>query len=196
MKHANIRLSCVLLASVTLTGCYVQVEDSNVSLTHQLCAAGVDCLPGGGTDLVLGDLIPPFNVDLGDSGILNNSETTEGPIKFKTELMLNQMVVTTPTTGASFDQVAVAYLQAVLNGDTGCVTPSNCVTIAGYDASTDGPADQIVVFKSSGVNLLDVTDGSHTLSLMVKANGRTPAPATWTASAEFGLSLKSRASYP
>jgi hypothetical protein len=200
MKNANIRLTCALLASAALTGCYAQIEDGTVSLTHQLCTAGSgNCLPGSGVPLALANLVPPFDIDLGDSGVLNHSETTQGPVKFKTVLALNRVVLTTDTIGASFDQVSLVNLVAVLNGDSSCANPSNCPVIARYDVSSDGPAAQTLVLESDGLNLLDVTNGSRTLSLLVKATGfapNPPVPGTWNASAEFVLSLKSRASYP
>jgi hypothetical protein len=193
-----------VLASTLLAGCYAQVQDSSVSLTQtEICGGSSQCI-GGGINLgVLSTLIPPVPINLGDSGILTESQSKQGPVTFNGNLTLNQIVLTMDPTsvaaGANFSKIQTVQAYAALNGDT-CSNPSgnsNCRSIASFDSPTGPPAPgtTLVLTGDPSVNLLDVTNGGHQLSVVVNAKGNAPA-GTWNASLELDMGISARASFP
>jgi hypothetical protein len=195
----NAKLTALLL--IPLFGCYAQLEVPDVVMTHTLCSAG-DCVPGGGLPLSLIQVsgANTFTVDFGDQPLLQPSNSI-GPTTVKTSLILNQGAFDMKTAGGSFNNVTSVQLLAVhpgvaLAGDP-CATASNCTAVAAYTQSTDGAADQHLVLKGNNSDLIALIDqGTHQLTLEIKASGQAPAPANWNADVSMDLSLTSRANLP
>lgn len=190
-----------LILLLPLLGCYAQLEVPGVDMTHTLCPAA-DCVPGGGLPLSVIQVsgLNTFTVDFGDQPLLQSSNSL-GPTTLKTSLILNQGAFDMKTAGGDFKQVTTVQLLAVhpgvpLTGDP-CATASNCTAIAAYTQSTDGIADQRLVLKGNGSDLIALIDQStHQLNLEIKASGQAPAPANWNADVSMDMSLTSRANLP
>lgn len=189
------------LLVVPLLGCYAQLEVPGVVMTHTLCSAA-DCVPGGGLPLSVIQVsgLNTFTVDFGDQPLLQSSNAI-GPTTLKTNLILNSGAFDMKTAGGSFNNVTSVQLLAVhpgipLTGDP-CATAANCTAVAAYTQSTDGTADQRLVLKGNGTDLIALIDqSSHQLNLEIKASGQAPAPANWNADVSMDMSLTSRANLP
>jgi hypothetical protein len=197
MRHA--KLTALLL--VPLFGCYAQLEVPDVVMTHTLCSAA-DCVPGGGLPLSLIQVsgANTFSVDFGDQPLLQPSNDV-GPTSLKTKMILNSGAFDMKTAGGSFNQVTTVQLLAVHPGvgTTGdpCATASNCTAVAAYTQSTDGTADQHLVLRGNGSDLIALIDqATHQLTLEIKASGNAPAPANWNADVSMDMSLTSRTNLP
>ncbi len=195
MKNVTMRAVCVLLASVALAGCYAQLDDSNVSFTRNDLCPAPSC-PASGLPLNLANLVPPFTIDLGDSGVLTSSQSKQGPLTFNGSLALNRAVLAMQNSpGADFNGVTHLELRAVLNNDPACTVASDCKIIASYDAVPGSLPGQTLVLEGSGINLLDIADGSHQLTLALRASGTAPT-ANFHVSLELDMSMMARASFP
>jgi hypothetical protein len=196
----NPTLIAVLLA---VCGCYAQFEGDSITMSHNLCGASGNCMPGGvplGVVQVSGQ--NTFTVSFGDQPLL--SPTTDlGPATVKTSLTVNDAAFALqPQAGASFSAVNTVTLLAALNppatpGADPCATASNCVVIADFDKTRDGAADQRIVLTSKGVDLVTVINAStHDLVLQIQATGTAPGPGAWNADLSMDMALKARANFP
>jgi len=199
MNRATALILPLLFALSGLAGCYAQVEDPNVSLTHDLCPQATPlCIPGGSASLSLVNLVPEITVGLGSSTLLSGTTTSAGPVTLNNTLILNDAVLTlvAPASGADFSGVTSVTLSAIANNDTSCTVATDCTTIATYDQSTDGVAGKTLPLKGSGVNLISITGGGSELALSVRANGTAPAAAMWAGTVTLDMSVKARGSFP
>jgi hypothetical protein len=195
----NEKLIALLFAP--LLGCYAQIEAPDVMMTHTLCSAG-DCVPGGAAPLSIIQVSGSntFTVDFGDQPLLAPS-TTVGPTTVNTKLILNQGAFDMKTSGGDFKNVDNAQLLAVnpgapASGDP-CATASNCTAIAAYTKTTDGQADQHLVLKGNGSDLVSfIRPTTHQLILEIQATGLAPSPPLWNADVSMDMSLTSRANIP
>jgi hypothetical protein len=195
----NAKLTALLL--VPLLSCYAQLEVPGVTMTHTLCSAA-DCVPGGGAPLNLIQVsgANTFTVDFGDQPLLQPSNAI-GPTTLKTSLILNQGAFDMKTAGGDFKNVDTVQLLAVhpgvAPGGDPCATASNCTAVAAYTKTTDGQADQHLVLKGNGIDLVALIDQStHSLVLEIKASVQAPTPALWNADVSIDMSLTSRANFP
>src|SRR3989475_2917375 len=83
----NLKIIALLL--LPLLGCFAQIEDQSVALSHNLCGGTTNCMPGA---LPLG-LIQisgqnTFTVNFGDQPLLQPSSSL-GPATLNTSLILN-----------------------------------------------------------------------------------------------------------
>jgi hypothetical protein len=64
----------------------------------------------------------------------------------------------------------------------------------------DGPADQTLLLRGQGQNMIDVINSSsHSLILEIQASGNAPGSISvplWNASLDLDLALTARASFP
>ncbi|HXN42038.1 MAG TPA: hypothetical protein VN918_09635 [Myxococcaceae bacterium] len=187
-----------ILALTALAGCYAQVEDTNVSYSQtRVCGAATNC-PGGNAPLTLiSNFIPSFTISLGDSGVLTSSQSSQGPITFNGSVILNEAIVTMTTANADFSGIRTVDLRAAIGTDNCAQLSATCKSVASYDFARDGAANQKLILKGSGANLLDFASGTnHDVKLSAKATGNAPATATWNADAELSLSIKARGTFP
>jgi hypothetical protein len=198
MRTATFGILPVLTAGFLVAGCYAQVDDSSVSLTQNLCTpASSRCLPGASAPLALADLVPPFDVNLGNSTLLSSGSTSAGPVTLTSNLTVNQAVFTVlaPIPGADFSGVSHVELRAVLNGDTSCTTAADCVVLAVYDRGSGAAAGETLTLAGTGVNLLTFASGSNEIQFVVRANGTAPTPTLWSASATLDMALSARGTF-
>jgi hypothetical protein len=186
---------------VPLLGCYAQLEVPGVTMTHTLCSAA-DCVPGGGAPLSLIQVSGSntFVVDFGDQPLLQPSNEI-GPTSLNTKLILNQGAFDMKTAGGDFKNVDSVQLLAVhpgvAAGGDPCATAANCTVVAAYTKTSDGQADQHLVLRGNGSDLVNLIDqAAHKLTLEIKAAGQAPAPALWNADVSMDMSLTSRANLP
>jgi hypothetical protein len=197
-ENVIIRRALILLCLTALSGCYAEIEDSDVSFTEtNVCGTG-NCT-GNGAMLTLSSVfIPPVNVNLGDAGVFTSSHSKQGPITFDGSLVINKATVTltTPQTG-DFSGIRSVDLRASLNGNNCAQISDNCKSIATYDFTRDGPVTRTLVIKGTGANLLDFASGnSKTITVLAKATGNAPAPLTWNADIDMNTAIKARGSFP
>jgi hypothetical protein len=195
----NTKLIAFLFAP--LAACYAQFEAPGISMTHTLCT-GADCVPGGGAPLSLIQVSGSntFTVNFGDQPLLQPSNAI-GPTTLKTNLILNQGAFDMKTAGGDFKNVDSVQLLAVhpgvAAGGDPCATATNCTVVAAYTKTSDGQADQHLVLRGNGSDLVTLIDQTaHTLTLEIKAAGNAPAPALWNADVSMDMSLTSRANLP
>ncbi len=202
MRNATIAL---LLA--TLLGCYAQVEDGSISITHTLCTPrNSNCIPGAGPLAIIqvnGE--NTFTANFGDQPLLKPS-TSLGPTTLTTVLILNQATITMITQGVDLSGIQSATLYAVHPGVcTGttcatidpCATTSNCTVVATYTQPNPPPAQvPEVVLKGSAKDLVPLIDqATHSLTMEIAISGSAPSN-PWNADVAMDMSLKSRASFP
>jgi len=192
----------IALILLPLLGCFAQVENDSIVLTHNLCGTGTNCVPGGGAPLSLITVSGSntFTVDFGDQPLLE--PTTEvGPASLTTSLILNGAAFDMETSGANFSgvtsvQLVVAPRTSTGPGDDPCASVT-CPTIASYNAATDGAADQHLPLRGNGSDLVNFIDqSSHSLIIEIKAQGTAPSSPSWNADVSMDMALKSRAKFP
>ncbi len=197
MHIVNLGTAGILLALTVLAGCYAQIEDTDVAYVQSdVCGTPSTCL-GNNTALTLAsDFVPKITVNLGDSGLLTSSQSKQGPLTFNGSLILNQAILTmtTPTAG-NFNGIRSIDLRAALGNDTCAALSANCKSIATYDSTRDGTANQMLVVKGSGVNLLDLTD-AHQLTIFARGTGNAPSVPSWNGNLDLNMSIKARGSFP
>jgi hypothetical protein len=190
------------LCLAPLLGCFAQIEDPSVTMTHSLCAANANCIPGGpGVPLSVSTTGGnTFTVAFGDQPLLKPTSSL-GPTTLNSSLMLNQATFDMKTTGADFTQVDSVKLLAAIqppNPPTAdpCATPANCVLIAIFQKSTDGVANQQIVLKGNGSDVLTyINTTTHDLTVQIQATGFAPT-VPWNADVAMDMALKSRAKFP
>ena len=185
-----------------LVGCYAQLENPSISVSHPLCTGNTNCIPGGpGVPL---SVTPAggntFTVPFGDQPLLKPSSSL-GPATLNTSLLMNRATFDMRTAGADFMNVDSVTLRAALQpanppGSDPCATASNCVTIATYVKSTDGTANQQIVLKGNGSDLVNyINNTSHDLTIQIQATGFAPNT-PWNADVSMDMALKARANFP
>jgi hypothetical protein len=181
-----------------LFGCFAQVENPAITLTHNLCGGSTNCMPGA---LPLG-LIQisgqnTFTVDFGDQPLLQPSSEV-GPATLNTSLVLGSGAVQLQSAASGdFANVQTVSLLAAPTPTTDCQSAgSNCTVLADYDRTRDGAANQSLVLKGRSVDLINyISTASHSLDLQLQATGTGPASA-WNAEVSMDMALKSRAKFP
>jgi hypothetical protein len=191
------------LVVAPLVGCYAQIEEPSLTLTHTLCASG-DCLPGGGAPLSLiqiggSNTIP---VNFGDQPLLKPS-TAIGPATLNTTLLLNGAAFDMVTTGSGADFSGVqsvtvlAVNPGVSTAGDPCATASNCTAIASFtQPAGQMPPGRHLSLQSTGVDLINFIDSNHTLTLELQATGSAPNAPAWNAQVSMDIALTSRANLP
>ncbi|OLD09192.1 MAG: hypothetical protein AUI90_04820 [Deltaproteobacteria bacterium 13_1_40CM_3_69_14] len=91
--------------------------------------------------------------------------------------------------------LSVAIQPANPPGSDPCATASNCVQVATYNQSTDGVANQRIVLKGNGSDLLKYINSSHDLIVAFQASGFGPTT-PWSADVSMDMALKARANFP
>jgi hypothetical protein len=200
MRH---RIAIALFLAPIL-GCFVQVENPALTLTHSLCTGGTNCVPGFGANLTLIQVNgqSSFTVDFGNQPLLKSSSAL-GPATLNTSLLLNEAMFDMKTANANFKQVTKVSLLAASQppatpGADPCQPASNCTVIAAFDAATDGGApDQRIVLKGNSSDLLKFINATtHQLILQIQAQGQAPSPPAWNADVSMDMGFKSRANFP
>ena len=200
--------TAIACAALGLSACFVQADDQSVVITYPLCGdATSDCIPGAGAPLTLLALSGKntFTIPLGDQS-LPESNTKLGPAKLETSLLLNGALFRMLTPNADFkgiSKLALLLAPAESTGPTDdpCAVPAPaCPVLAVYDAAVDGPADQTLLLRGQGQNMIDVINSSsHNLILEIQASGNAPGSISvplWNASLDLDLALTARASFP
>jgi hypothetical protein len=193
----------VALFLAPLLGCFVQVESPDLTLTHSLCSSGTNCVPGFSAPLSLIQVNGQnsFTVDFGDQPLLKSSSDL-GPATLNSSLVLNGGAFDMTTAGADFTGVTSVNLLAASQppgtpGADPCQPASNCTVVATYNSATDGTANQHLVLKGNGSDLLTFIGATtHQLILQIQAQGTAPSTPGWNADVSMGMALKSRANFP
>ena len=190
--------SGIYLVWAALTGCYAQVEDNDVSYTQtSVCGTPPTCPANNAPLTFSSNFIGPLTLDLGNSGLLTNSQSKQGPITFQGSLLLNQAVVTmTVPDNGDFSGLRMVDARAAIGTDNCVQVSMNCVSLASYDFARDGAAQKRLVLKGSGANLLDIAGPSKKLTVYVRATGNAPAAPAWNGDLELNLAISSRGSFP
>jgi len=193
----------IALMLLPLLGCFAQVENDSIVLTHNLCGTGTNCVPGGGAPLTLITVSGSntFTVSFGDQPLLQPS-TAVGPASLTTSLLLNQAAFDMETSGANFSGVTAAQLlvaprQSTGPGDDPCAAPANCPVLASYTKGPADPApDQHLALQGNGSDLVNYIDqASHSLIVEIAAQGTAPSAPSWNADVSMDMALKSRAKF-
>jgi hypothetical protein len=142
-----------------------------------------------------------FTLDLGDQALLK-ADRKEGPIDLKGNLKVKQAVLTMGIPGTSFSGVAQFQIMQLPFATAGsqpgpsfdpCANPTDCRLVASYDRDLDGPAEDKLVLRGSGVNLLALSGSQVTLRFV--ASGALPT-AGWNAVLKLDTEFKAHASFP
>jgi hypothetical protein len=195
----NLKAICLL---IPMLGCYAQLENPSILLTHNLCGGTTNCMPGGamlGLLQVSGQ--NTFNVDFGNQPLLKPTSDL-GPTTLKTAIALNSAEFDLqPQAGADFSGVNSVSLLAAINppgtpGGDPCATASNCTVIADFDKTRDGAANQKLVLRSKGIDLINlINQTNHQLMLEIQATGNGPGT-NWNADVSMDIAVTSRANFP
>ena len=96
-----------------------------------------------------------------------------------------------------FNSVTKLSLLVTPTSTTDCsANGSNCTLVADYDQPRDGVADQTIVLRGYGVDLIKyISTTSHSLQLQLQAAGQGPGSA-WNADVSMDMALKARANFP
>src|SRR5262249_2160454 len=181
-----------------LLGCFAQVENPSITVSHNLCGGTTNCMPGAmPLDLVQISGQNTFAVNFGDQPLLKPSSDL-GPTTLKTALALSGVAVQlqNPASG-NFNNVNWIKLYAAPAATTDCrTTGSNCTLLADFDRTRDGQANQTLTLRSQGTDLINyISTTSHTLVLQFNANGTGPGGA-WNADVSMDMAMTSRANFP
>jgi hypothetical protein len=192
-------LKAISLLLLPLLGCFAQLENPSITLTHNLCGGSTNCMPG---NLPLG-LIQisgqnTFTVDFGDQPLLQPSSEL-GPATLNTSLILNgaMMQLQDPASG-NFNNVASITLYAAPTATTDCTAGgSNCTVLADFDSARDGTANQSIVLRGHDIDLINyIATSSHSLELQFVATGGNGPANAWNANVSMDMGLKARANFP
>jgi len=195
-----------LLAALLVAGCFAQLEAESVSVSRPLCN-GAPCVPGNSASLDTVLQASGYNtirVSFGDQPLLKSS-TSVGPATITTSLVLNQAQMNLkPASSGNFSQVNSLTLLAAPRmsngtpGDDPCAGASPaCPTLAVYTQATDGIANQSIVLKGNGSDLVALIDATtHELIIEIRATGNAPSDTAWDADVAIDMALKSRANIP
>jgi hypothetical protein len=191
-------LKTIALLLLPLFGCFAQIEDQSVALSHNLCGGTTNCMPGSmplGLIQISGQ--NTFTVNFGDQPLLQPSSAL-GPATLNTSLILNgaAMQLQSPASG-NFNNVATIDLFVAPTSTTDCSTSGNCTLLADFDRTRDGTANQTIVLKGHDVDLINyISTSSHSLELQFQATGTTGPSNSWNADVSMDMALKARANFP
>src|SRR2546421_3516274 len=191
-------LKIISLFLLPLFGCFAQLENPDIALTHDLCNGTGNCMPSNmplGLIQVSGQ--NTFTVDFGDQPLLQPS-TSIGPATVSTSLILNGAAIQlkNPGPGDNFSQVSAISLLAARTSSTDCsATPINCTLLADYNQTRDGAANQSITLRGYAVDLITLMASTHALDLQLQASGTGPA-GNWNADVSMDMGLKARANFP
>ena len=194
----NLKIIALLL--LPLLGCFAQIEDQSVALSHNLCGGTTNCMPGslpfgGGPIQITGQ--NTFTMNFGDQPLLQPSSSL-GPATLNTSLIVGGAGVRLQNSASgNFLNVQKISILAAPTATTDCsATGSNCTLLADYDQTRDGPADQSIVLKGHNVDLISyISTTSHSVQLQFQATGTGPGSA-WNANVSMDMALKARANFP
>lgn len=192
----NLKIIALLL--LPLLGCFAQIEDQSVALSHNLCGGNTNCMPAAlplGLVQISGQ--NTFTVNFGDQPLLKPSSNL-GPATLNTSLILNGAGVRLQNSASGdFKNVATISLLAAPAATTDCsASGSNCTLLADYNQTRDGIADQSIVLKGHDVDLISyISTTSHSVQLQIQATGTGPGNA-WNADVSMDMALKARANFP
>ncbi|HYY53304.1 MAG TPA: hypothetical protein VE755_10545 [Myxococcales bacterium] len=189
-------LKTISLILLPLLGCFAQVENPDIALSHNLCGGTTACMPGNmplGLIQISGQ--NTFTVDFGDQPLLQPS-TSVGPATVNTSLILSGAAVQLqdPSSG-DFGAVQTISLLAAPSGTDCQANPASCTTLADYDRTRDGAATQTLVLRGRNVDLITLISTAHTLDLQLQGSGTGPGNA-WNADVSMDMALKARANFP
>jgi len=189
-------LKVISLLLLPLFGCFAQLENSSVTLSHNLCGGTTTCMPGSmppGVMQVTG--LNTFSVNFGDQPLLQPS-TSVGPTTVTTSLILNDAAMQLQaSTGNNFNNITGVSLWAAPTSSTDC-TGGGCTLLADYDSARDGVADQRIVLRGHSVDLISYISASHTLDLQFTATGTSGPTNAWNADVSMDMGLIARANFP
>jgi len=191
-------LKTIALLLLPLFGCFAQLEDQTVTVSHNLCGGATNCMPAAlplGLIQVSGS--NTFTVNFGDQPLLKPSSDL-GPATLNTSLILGGAGVQlqNPASG-DFTQVqTISLLIAPTSGVDCSSAGSNCTLVADYDKTRDGTANQSIVLKGHSVDLIQyISTTTHSVQLQLQATGTGPNNA-WNADVSMDMALKARANFP
>ncbi len=190
-------LKAISLLLLPLLGCYAQIENPDVSVSHNLCGGTTACMPAAlPLSLIQISGQNTFTLDFGNQPLFSPS-TSLGPSTLNDSLVaLGAGVQLQAAAGNDFKNVATISLLSAPTASTDCrTTGSNCTVLADFDSTRDGQADQSLVLKGKGVDLLTLISATHTLNLQLQASGTGPTN-PWNATVSMDMSLTARASLP
>jgi len=191
-------LKAISLLLLPLFGCFAQIENPDITLTHNLCGGSTNCMPGAlplGLVQISGQ--NTFTLNFGDQPLLQPSSSV-GPATLNTSLIVGGAGVQLQNSASGdFKSVAKLSLLVAPTSTTDCsANGSNCTLVADYDQTRDGVADQTIVLRGYGVDLIKyISTTSHSLQLQLQASGQGPGGA-WNADVSMDMALKVRANFP
>ena len=191
-------LKAISLLLLPLFGCFAQIENPDITLTHNLCGGSTNCMPGAlplGLVQISGQ--NTFTLNFGDQPLLQPSSSV-GPATLNTSLIVGGAGVQLQNSASGdFKSVAKLSLLVAPTSTTDCsANGSNCTLVADYDQPRDGVADQTIVLRGYGVDLIKyISTTSHSLQLQLQAAGQGPGSA-WNADVSMDMALKARANFP
>ena len=193
--------------ALLLGGCFAQIEDSSVSLTQPLCpTATSNCIPGAGQPLsvIRANGTNTVTIPLGDQNFFK-PETSLGPTKLVSKLVLNQATLDMLTAGSDFSGVTEMTILSAPRESTGpsddpCAPGSPpCTVLASY-LQTGPPAGQQLILKGAGADVISLIDQTkHQLVIQVRGKGSAPgsiASPLWNANLTVDMALKARVTFP
>ena len=191
-------LKAISLLLLPMLGCYAEVENPSISVSHNLCGGTTTCMPGNiplGLIQISGQ--NTFSVNFGDQPLLQPS-TGLGPATLKTSLKLNGASVQLQN-AASGDFKAVTKI-SLLNAPTATTdctaSGSNCTLLADFDSTRDGQANQTITLRGASVDLINfISTLTHSMNLQLQASGTGPAN-PWNADVSMDMAFDSRANLP
>ena len=191
-------LKAISLLLLPLFGCFAQIENPDITLTHNLCGGSTNCMPGAlplGLVQISGQ--NTFTLNFGDQPLLQPSSSV-GPATLNTSLIVGGAGVQLQNSASGdFNSVTKLSLLVAPTSTTDCsANGSNCTLVADYDQPRDGVADQTIVLRGYGVDLIKyISTTSHSLQLQLQAAGQGPRSA-WNADVSMDMALKARANFP
>jgi|SRR6266478_2758797 len=192
-------LKAISLLLLPLFGCFAQLENPDVTLTHNLCGGTTNCMPGN---------IPPgliqisgqntFTVNFGDQPLLKPSSNI-GPATLNTSLILSGGAIQLQNSASgNFNNIDTITLYAAPSATTDCTaTGSGCTVLADFNKTRDGVANQTITLRGQNVDLISyISTTSHTLDLQFTASGGNGPANPWNADVSMDMAMKSRANFP
>ncbi len=196
-----------VLLPLLLAGCFAQIEDSSVSLTQPLCpSATSNCIPGAGQPLsvIRANGTNTVTVPLGDQNFFK-PETSLGPTKLVSKLVLNQATLDMLTAGSDFSGVTEMTILSAPRESTGpsddpCAPGSPPCTILASFIQAGAPAGQQLILKGAGADVIALIDQTkHQLVIQVRAKGSAPGSVSapfWNANLTVDMALRARVNFP
>jgi hypothetical protein len=191
-------LKVISLLLLPLLGCFAQIENPDITLTHNLCGGTTNCMPAAlplGLIQVSGS--NTFTLNFGDQPLLKPSSSL-GPATLNTSLIMGGAGVQlqNPASG-DFTQVQTIKLLIAPTSSTDCsAAGSNCTLLADYDRARDGTANQSITLTGHAVDLIQyISTTTHSVELQLQATGTGPNNA-WNADVSMDMALKARANFP